>query len=199
MAGKSYIERIIHSVDENGQEYTGAVSRLYRENQKIRGIRRKFMAKTKRFSQQVKEFPKPERGWHVHLPGHNLMDRPKTPHSLRRKCIQYLIDSAHHLALIKPENIWAKVVVYIELPDLQMPAVHVYFDKGDHQKCDVDRDDGFFVRTSLPPNRNIVKEWHLDIPDFFQVKGFSYCMHVADTLDETGECWLIGELDRDFI
>ncbi|WBW99490.1 DUF3916 domain-containing protein [Oceanirhabdus sp. W0125-5] len=165
---------------------------------KVRGVRRKFDSLEKRILLFTETFPEPdyEYGyWHLHLPtSQAFIDSPKTPVSVRKKCIQLLIDRARFLIDNKPNiDITTRVIIAISLPNLWSSQIIVFFGEEYYRKF-FDRNSEYQKWLSLPQKRNIEKEWGLNILEFMKVKG--YRQEIIDEDDMyVNELWFIGELD----
>ena len=84
---------------------------------KIRGQSRKFKAMENNLIELTSEFPKIDLDhgyWHLHIPtSQRFIDSYKTPASLRRKCIQLIIDRVEFLIKNKLQSdVPIRVVVY---------------------------------------------------------------------------------------
>ena len=165
---------------------------------KVRGIKRKSSAMIKHIVEQTLTFPEEERPdcgyWHLHLPvAQAFIDSSNTPSSIRRLCMQTLIDRVDHLKNIKPESDRkSRVIACINLPNLWDSQIIVFY--GDEYFSN------FFTRDSpeqkweeLPSNRSMAKELNLTIPMDLTEKG--YLEHIQDEDWEShSEIWFIGEL-----
>ena len=97
---------------------------------KVRGLRRKCSAMIKGIEEYTKEFPqKNDRDyWHLHLPvAKAFIDSLKTPRSVRRLCIQTLIEQTNHLINIRQdEGTFTRIVGAINLPELWDSQIIVF-------------------------------------------------------------------------
>jgi len=137
----------------------------------------------------------PGRGyWHAHLPiRRSFIHSVGLPWSVRRLCIQSLLDAALQLQLAQvSRGTSCRVVAAIDLPSLADSQLIVFF--GDEQLF------RFFQRQSpdqtwvaLPRHRSLEREWKLRRPKGFLEWGFE------ETLDEDGmpqvsEVWFFGNV-----
>ncbi len=163
---------------------------------KPRGLKRKCRNMIARIEAETREFPRPYSNsgyWHLPLPvAMDFIDSTATPRSVRRLCVQTLLESAFHLTTLAPQNEFSRVVVAVSLPDLWASQIIVFFDESYF--------DSFFVRNSpeqkwlaLSQKRSLSKERSLLLPDGFEEKGFR--QEVADE-DEvfSNELWFFGQL-----
>lgn len=134
--------------------------------------------------------------WHMHLPtGPAIIDSPQTPKSVRKTCIQTLIDRAKHLSTIKPVNIVpTRVVAAISLPNLFEAQIIVFFGST-YFETFFDRDSSQQRWILLPDDRSMVKEWDLSLPNNFIERGYRQIIQDKDVSHED-EIWFIGELDK---
>ncbi len=152
---------------------------------KPRGLKRKCRIMIARLLKVTRRFPEPHRNsgfWHLHLPlAENFIDSNATPRSVRRLCVQTLLERAFHLATLAPQNEFSRVVVVVSVHDLHASQIIVFFSE--------DYFDSFFVREDekqkwlpLKPKRSLRKEWSLSLPAGFQEKGFR--QEIVDDLYE---------------
>jgi hypothetical protein len=165
---------------------------------KVRGAKRKSVIMVREIKSWTEEFPEVdlEYGyWHIHMPfAQTFIDSTKTPSSVRRLCIQTLINQVEYLINIKPKlDLSVRVVAAINLPSLSDSQIIIFF--GDkHYNSFFDRSDEFQRWISLPKERNIVREWQLKISENMKIKGYK-----EEIFDENSksisELWFIGELN----
>lgn len=172
--------------------------RDYRRS-KVRGARRKCRAMVEAIGDGTEVFPQEHRlgcgYWHLHLPvDQGFIDSLKTPFPVRRQCVQTLIDRCGHLYNLKPpSNEPIRVVASISLPYLWDSQVIVFFGQ-DYFRTFFDRSSECQSWTPLRESRSIRSEWHLDIPETFQERGYHERIRDEDMAYD-GELWFIGELD----
>lgn len=165
---------------------------------KIRGQHRKFDAMQKRLINFTSIFPEPnyqEGYWHLHLPtSQAFIDSCKTPASLRRECIQLIIDRVQYLINIKLQiNIPIRVVAAINLPSLWDSQIIVFY--GDeYYKNFFDRNNEYQKWIPFSIERDIRREWQLKVPSSMNIKGYREEIYDEDYC-YIGELWFIGELD----
>lgn len=132
--------------------------------------------------------------WHLHLPfAQGYIDTNKTPNKLRREIIQILINRVFHMKNLKtPLHDGYRIYTLISLPNLFDSQIAVIPDRSWLN--------GFFQRDTqeqkwlpLGMQRNLIKEWKLNIPPGLEVKGFREIIVEEDYYYE-GEVWFIGEL-----
>ncbi len=166
---------------------------------KVRGARRKCDGMIQAIRDATVVFPEehaPGWGyWHMHLPvDQAFIDSQKTPHWVRRQCMQCLIDGAERLRGLKPKSDdTIRVVASISLPLLWDSEIIVYFSQEYFDKV-FSFEPEWQTWTPLRESRSLSREWHLTIPHGFQERG--YHLRVRDEeLSYDGDEWLIGELD----
>ncbi len=133
--------------------------------------------------------------WHMHLPvDQAFIDSQKTPHWVRRQCMQCLIDGAERLKGLKPKSDdTIRVVASISLPQLWDSEIIVYFSQEYFDKV-FSFEPEWRTWTPLRESRSVSKEWCLTIPEGFQERG--YHLRVRDEeLPYDGDRWFIGELE----
>lgn len=164
---------------------------------KIRGKKRKLSSLIERINSLTEDFPEEQRYWHMHLPvAQSFIDSPKTPKSIRKKCIQTLIDRTAHLNSIKPDNEkFQRVVTLIDLPKLWNSQIVVFFDE--------DYFNNFFIRDNpeqtwkpIVDDKEFLKEWNLEIPNGLFLTGYHEIIN--DEYYYEGQIWAIAELKRLF-
>jgi hypothetical protein len=140
--------------------------------------------------------------WNYKVPvDGEFVDGPRAHPSVRRACMEYLIQAAIALISARPANSSSvRVCATVWLPELFQSELTVIF-TDDYFREFVDRpgptyDDRLFHRWEpLAAERSLLKEWRLDYP--LDERGFSY-VHRDATFDppweESGEVWLIGDL-----
>jgi hypothetical protein len=134
--------------------------------------------------------------WHMHLPTSSAtIDSPRTPKSVRKTCIQTLIDRTNHLCILKPtDDVPTHAVAAINLPNLFDAQIIVFFG-SDYFARFFDRNSPQQCWIPLPDHRSLVKEWKLSIPNGFIERGYREIIQDED-FSHDGEIWFIGELDR---
>ena len=168
-------------------------------NKKIRGLRKKCCAMVNALTEQTSHFPEKclsEEYWHVHLPvDQSFVDSRQIPKSVKKLCMQTMLDRACFLAAHKDSTEYGRVLCLISLPDLWASEIIIFYSHSYYES--------FFNRNTvwqkLIPlgNQAIVKEYNLHIPYNFQVKGYKHeCFDEDNTniLTYSGEIWAIGEL-----
>lgn len=166
---------------------------------KVRGLKRKIKSMVENMYEYTEEFPEEHYEgagyWHMHLPvAQDLIDSSNTPQSVRKLCVQTLIDRVEHLVKAKPKTEESsRVVGSIDLPNLWDSQITVFFDQSYFEEF-FDRDSDEQRWIPLPPNRNIAREWGLEVPSDLKIKGYKEEIHDED-YDHVGEIWFIGELD----
>ena len=136
--------------------------------------------------------------WHLHVPvDQAVIDSQKTPHWVRRQCVQSLMDRSEHLRHLKPAADEAiRVVALISLPDLWDSQIIVFFGDKYFGRF-FERDLEGQTWTPLRESRSLAREWGLEIPSGFQEKGYHESIRDEDYSRE-GEVWLAGELGWPF-
>lgn len=166
---------------------------------KVRGARRKCRAMIEAIEAGTTTFPaeqEPECGyWHVHLPvDQAFIDSQKTPHWVRRQCVQCLIDGAERLRYLKPKSRESiRVVTCISSPELWDSQIIVFFDH-EYFSSFFDRDSDFHSWTPLSASRLLSREWSLNVPDIFSERGYHERIRDED-YSHDGEVWFFGDLD----
>jgi len=123
-----------------------------------------------------------------------LVRPPTATAAIQAQCAQCLIDAAAHVAAAKPADLaQARVVAFIDLPDMFGSEVCVFFGEA-YFRSFTDRDTDYQRWTPLPKGRSLVEEMGLRLPDGFVVLGFAEVIHDEETGETCeGEVWLIGE------
>ncbi len=166
---------------------------------KVRGARRKCSRMVESIRSYTDVFPEedwPGAGyWHLHVPvDQAFIDSQKTPHWVRRQCVQVLIDRSEYLRRLKPESDEPiRVVASISLPHLWDSQIDVFFDQ-EYFSTFFERDSGGQRWTPLGESRSLSRDWGLNMPDAFQERGCHE--HIRDEdYSQDGELWFFGELD----
>ncbi|MEH7610610.1 MULTISPECIES: DUF3916 domain-containing protein [Bacillaceae] len=170
---------------------------------KIRGLKRKTNKLIHRIKDKTITFPSDFHNgyWHLHLPvSQTFISSKKTPISIKRVCIQTLIDQAKMLIENKPQSSEKyRVVVAIDLPGLFGSQI-IIFSGNNHFNRFFDRDE-FQKWIPISIDRNLESEWDLNVPNSMKIIGYKEIIsdYVEDT-DEIavtyeGELWFIGELE----
>jgi hypothetical protein len=165
---------------------------------KVRGLRRRKRNLINTLNEMTEQLPNPSNYglgyWHLHLPfDQGYIVSNKAPNNLRREIMQILINRVSHLKnLKKPSQDQYRVYTVVSLPNLFDSQIAVIPDRSWF--------DGFFERDSqeqkwLPLNqqRDLIKEWKLNLPPDLEVIGFQEIISDEDYNYE-GEIWFIGEL-----
>lgn len=167
-------------------------------NKKVLGLKLKCSHMVKDIMALAKAFPPEDfKGcgyYHAHLPvAQSFIDSKRTTRAVRKLCIQTLVDVVSVLRGIKPvPKNKTRVVVAIDFPNLWDSQLIVFYGKNYFSE--------FFKRntkkqkwTLLSATRNIKKEWDLEIPAEFDIRGYKEEI-IDDDYKHVGEIWFIGEL-----
>jgi hypothetical protein len=189
----------LNGVDRPHQSEKRRVSMQYSDAKKVRGRRRRCRSMIRNIESVGRRFPVEDRPgcgyWHFHMPvAQSFIDSPKTPHRIRRCCVQTVLDTAAKLRELKPcTEATTRVVAAIDLPRVIDSQIIVFF--GDTHYSE------FFCRDTdeqrwepLPPNRSLVSEWTLNVPSDFRQRGYHERISDDDCVHE-GEVWFLGEID----
>ena len=166
----------------------------------IQGLVSRYRLVAKELSMLTKSFPEQKslanpHYWYVRIPAvSSFADSLEIPASIRRLCIQALIDRVQHLIELKPASrSSARIVAEINLPKLSDSGIIVFFDEAYFIEL-FSRNLGELGWKPLPPYISLEKEWVLSIPDKLSMKG--YREEVKDRgILYTREIWFVGELD----
>jgi hypothetical protein len=133
--------------------------------------------------------------WHVHLPlAQTFIDSQSTPRSVRRLCIQSLVDPAARLRESqRHRSTRCRVVAAVSLPLLFDSQLIVFF--GDEYWNQFFRRDTPEQRwIALAPTRSLAREWGVLLPDGFEERG--YAESIADEgFQSEGERWFLGDVE----
>lgn len=166
---------------------------------KVRGTRRKCRAMIEAIEASAQTFPTEcdaeGRYWHAHLPvDQAFIDSLKTPHWVRRQCVQSLIDATERLRSLKPKSDDPiRVVASVSLPELWDSQIIVFFDY-DYFRTFFDRDSAYQTWTPLAESRSLRREWGLKMPGILTERGYHKRIRDEDYAHD-GEVWFLGELD----
>ncbi|MQR94880.1 DUF3916 domain-containing protein [Fictibacillus phosphorivorans] len=165
---------------------------------KLRGLKRRYKTFLKELEVSTRTIPDLNasyRGYeHEHLPlSGDYIDSKKTPNSIRRAIVQALIDRVNYLKNIKKEDhIDYRIFTAITLPQMFLSTVVIMPDKSWVEEfCERNSEEQRWI--PLNNDRNLLKEWHLNAPSNFEVKGYKEIISDEDYYHE-GEVWIIGKL-----
>lgn len=161
---------------------------------KPRGLRRKCQTMVRRLITGTTVFPLfPREGdfWHLHLPVPPVfIDSKATPFSVRRLCVQTLIDRAQYLAAIAPKGKYQnRVVVAITLPDLRGSQIIVFFGEDYFSKF-LYRNTAAYCWTPIE-QKSLVRRWALSLPAEFSEQGYHEAIEDEDGI-QNSQIWFIG-------
>jgi len=163
---------------------------------KIRGARRRCSTFARRLAEFTSCFPTAhdERGyWHLHLPiAQSFIDSPRAAQSIRRECVQLLLDAASRLTALRPPSVTARVVAAVSTP-LLFDSQLIAFFSADYFASFFLRDGPEQQWSALPASRSLAREWSLALPSGFSERGFHEHIHDED-YEQHGEIWFFGEL-----
>ena len=176
--------------------------RLYSDNQlnkKARGQRRQCREMVRDIVADTSAFPiewVSDSYWHYHLPISRLFVESKyTPRSVKRLCLQMLIDRAYFLSQHKPVD--CRIMSIIRLPGIWGSVLEIFFDEGYYQNF-FDRQGPWQKWTPICSKRNVAQDYHLSIPANFYIRGYkeeSFDDYDPSILTYSGELWVIGEIE----
>lgn len=166
---------------------------------KVRGLKTKCRSMVQDLIACTDKFPiefSAERFWHEHLPvPQAFIDSTNTPHSVRRLCMQTMIDRTNFLAQSKPKHLTnSRVCCLINLPDLFFSEVTIFFSESYFQTFFNRK--GPWQKWTPIQDKDLTKEYNLTVPANFQVRGYKDEASDDDDpniLAYTGEVWFIGE------
>jgi hypothetical protein len=167
---------------------------------KVRGLKKKCRAMVQDLIACTNKFPvefSSEKYWNKRLPvPQTFIDSTNTPHSVRRLCMQTMIDRAEFLAQSKPNHLTnSRVCCLIDLPALFFSEVTIFFSESYFQTF-FDRNRSW-QKWTIIQDKNLAKEYNLRVPTNFQVRGYQVSHYLDDNdpniLTYTGETWFIGE------
>ena len=163
---------------------------------KPRGLRRKCRNMVRRIEEETKLLPPCDAElhfWHLHLPvAQKFIDSQRTPFKVRRLCVRTLIERAHHLWRVAPEE-EIRVVAAINLPELWASQIIVFFGSSHFDKF-FERD-GEEQKWSLIENRSLIKEWQFQLPSGFQERVYNEMTSDNEAVSKS-RIWFIGDLNK---
>lgn len=164
---------------------------------KVRGAKRKCIKMVNCINKLTELFPEEalEYGnWHLHLPiPEEFIDSTKTPHQVKRLCIQTLIYRVKHLITTKAGlNVNLRVMACIYLPHIWDSQIIIFEEK--YFEGFFNRDNEWQKWIPLHINRSIEKELKLNIPLGLGVWGFKEEITDYDDDKRICEVWCIGEV-----
>ena len=144
---------------------------------------------------RLQTFPKgnKEGYWKMYLPvSEFFIASTKTPRYVKKAAMQTFINGIVQLIRIRPPELREKtrVVASIDLPDMWFSQFTIFFDETYYNGY-FDRNHPDYKWIPLPPERNLLKEWGLTIPNTLTVKGYREEEYNRWSRD----IWFIGELD----
>ena len=165
---------------------------------KVRGLKRKTALMLRNIEEKTLIFPEeeiPNCGyWHYHLPvAQSFIDSKNTPKSIRKLCIQTLVNRAEYLKSIKPKSkINIRIVVCISLPNLWDSQLIIFYGEKYFSK--------FFKRnspeqtwTKINKSTSLIKYLNIKVQSDTDEKGYLQEIKEED-LDIVNELWFLGEL-----
>lgn len=168
---------------------------------KTRGMRRKCREMVREIYEGTNEFPCLDYDgnsfWGLKPPfARYFIESSRTPHAVRRLCVQTLIDRAAHLVRLRPPELKsARVVVVISLPEMWSSELIVFFD-GEYFANFFRRTDSYQQWKRLRPDIRLTRRWNLRVPDNFLEATF-YEKILDDGYRYSGIIWAIGELNAE--
>lgn len=177
---------------------------FYKSNttpKKVRGLKKKCLAMIQEITKLIDRFPTEyhEQLYWNYRPSiaATLLHSSKTPRSVRRLYMQTMIDRAYFLTKNRPKEFsHARVCFIFRLPELFFSEVTIFFSEDYFQSLVEDKN-GPWVKTFPISHKDITKEYNLNIPENFQVKGYKeelFDNENCSILEHTYENWYIGEL-----
>jgi hypothetical protein len=166
-------------------------------DKKVRGKRHRTKSMIylmKKMSEQFPDADLEEGYWHMHLPvAESFIDSSKTPGSIRRTCMQLLVDRCAFLAAHKPVAPYAiRVVALITWPRIWDSELIVYFGEQ-HWNGYFKRNNFYQKWIPLPQGHTIPGGFHLQLPDSLVVRGYHEILHDEESHYER-DLWFIGDL-----
>lgn len=166
-------------------------------SKKVRGIKRKCESMIKRINLLTEHFPAEEPDyWYIYLPAaRSFIDSPKTPRSVKRLCIQTLINRVQHLIDIKPQlKVQTRVIAAIDLRNLWQSQIIIFFGEQSYKRF-FNRNSMYHKWIPIPNRRGFKKEWRLNIPRGLRIQGYKDIIIDVD-VNYVGEMWFVGELEK---
>jgi len=131
--------------------------------------------------------------WHAHLPvARSFIDSRAVPRSVRRQCIQALVDAAAQLSdATKSRNGECRVLTAISFPALFDSQLIVFFGE-DYWSRFFERNSPEQTWRGLPPNRSLVREWGIRLPQGGVEIGIEESV-VEGVHRQRSELWFVGD------
>jgi len=168
-------------------------------DKKIRGIKRRCRSMVEELTLSTDSFPveahEGDGFWHLHLPvAESFIDSYKTPVSVRRLCVQTLVNRVQYLRSIKPQSTQKiRVVATITLPCLWDSQLIVFY--GDEYYGNFfKRDNEYQTWVLQDSHKKLLEEFNLVVPEGLVVRN--YLEKITDGENEfKNQLLFIGELD----
>jgi hypothetical protein len=131
--------------------------------------------------------------WHAHLPvARSFIDSTAVPRSVRRRCIQALVNAS---AQLSHASRWrsgeCRVLAAISLPQLYDSQLIVFFGE-DYWSRFFERNSPEQTWRGLPPNRSLVREWGIRLPQGGVEMGIEESV-VEGEHRHRSELWFVGD------
>ncbi|HHT7237342.1 MULTISPECIES: DUF3916 domain-containing protein [Bacillus] len=164
---------------------------------KIRGMKRKTETMIQRIKEYTNTFPSTfynNEYWYMPLPvSQAFIDSHKTPRKVKRLCIQTLLNQAHQLVKMKPNDTHTyRVVVLISIENLWSSQI-IVFKNDDYFHTFFNRNSEFQKWILLSNEIDFWETWGISICHTIQTLQFQEIIHDEDECYEK-EIWFIGEL-----
>tara|TARA_B100000767_G_C19433834_1_gene397121 strand:- start:65 stop:601 length:537 start_codon:yes stop_codon:yes gene_type:complete len=166
---------------------------------KVRGQKRKFNRLKQRLHAISNFFPddsymQDDKYYHIHMPcSQRFVDSKNSPSTLRKECIQLLINTAYDLTKARPDSKKEnKIVCFVNLPFIWNSQIIVFYDNNYYDEF-FDRNSDYHRWSKLNSGVNIIDSLNLKCPDSFSVQGYKEEINDGD-YKHKGQIWCIGEL-----
>lgn len=183
------------TMEEDEAEFKETSSRVCERvtplKSKPRGVGRKCRNMVRDIESCTDELPlSEERYWHFHLPvDRKFIDSTATPMSVRRLCVQTLIDQA--LRLARNCSVPSRVVVAVILPKLSDSQIIRFWSEDYFQNFfERDSEDQMWIPIR---EESLARLWNLRLPDNFRERGYTEIMRDGKDVPHE-QIWFLGQI-----
>ncbi len=131
--------------------------------------------------------------FHIHLPlAQSFIDSPRLPQSVKRLCLQTLVEGIVHLIKSRPHTQASRVVAALTQPSLWGSQIIIFLNEEYFRDFFI-REDDVQQWIPLPDDSSFLRKWSIVLPPGLSIRGYKEIMSDTDFHYE-GEIWFIGEL-----
>ncbi|QKE72058.1 DUF3916 domain-containing protein [Arthrobacter citreus] len=174
---------------------------MKRRYKKVRGLKRLIKKFKREWTKLTEKFPiEMEQYWECHVPTRlsDLFISPKTPISVKKQCIQLMIDRTSHLIKLKPSNREKlRILLTVDFRDWNSTKIDI-FTLNESNTFWMGYEDEYSKGVPIDVQHHLTNKWKLSVPIGMGIACVREEIKDSDLIDEDikgGEICYFGEIN----